>query len=101
MVPRTILAINYQNRTKTEIGFQGSPLMPLAKGEGDVESKNGRIAIDAKFENLEPPQKFGAEYLTYVLWAITPEGKPTISENSSSTARRANCKQPRPFRHLD
>ncbi len=75
MVPRTILAINYQNRTKTEIGFQGSPLLPLAKGEGDVESKNGRIAVDAKFDNLEPPQKFGAEYLTYVLWAITPEGK--------------------------
>jgi len=75
MVPRTILAINYQNRTKTEIGFQGSPLLPQAKGEGDVESKNGRIAVDAKFENLEPPQKFGPEYLTYVLWAITPEGK--------------------------
>jgi len=75
MVPRTILAINYQNRTKTEIGFQGSPLAPLAKGEGDVESKNGRIAVDGKFDNLDPPQKFGAEYLTYVLWAITPEGK--------------------------
>ena len=45
MVPRTILAINYQNRTKTDIGFQGSPLMPLAKGDGDVESKNGRIAV--------------------------------------------------------
>jgi outer membrane protein OmpA-like peptidoglycan-associated protein len=75
MVPRTILAINYQNRTKTEIGFQGSPLLPLAKGEADVESKSGRIAVDAKFDNLEPPQKFGAEYLTYVLWAITPEGK--------------------------
>jgi chemotaxis protein histidine kinase CheA len=75
MVPRTILAINYQNRTKTEIGFQGSPLLPLAKGEADVESQSGRIAVEAKFDNLEPPQKFGAEYLTYVLWAITPEGK--------------------------
>ena len=45
MVPRTILAINYQNRNKTEIGFQGSPLMPLAKGEAHVESRNGRIAV--------------------------------------------------------
>jgi outer membrane protein OmpA-like peptidoglycan-associated protein len=75
MIPRTILAINYQNRTKTEIGFQGSPLMPLGKGEADVESKNGRIAIDAEFKNLEPASKFGPEYLTYVLWGITPEGK--------------------------
>jgi outer membrane protein OmpA-like peptidoglycan-associated protein len=75
MVPRTILAINYQNRTKTEIGFQGSPLMPLAKGQATVEGKNGRIAINAEFKSLEPVTKFGPEYLTYVLWAITPEGK--------------------------
>jgi len=75
MVPRTILAINYQNRNKTEVGFQGSPLMPLAKGEAHVESRNGRIAVDAEFRNLDPAGKFGAEYLTYVLWAVTPEGK--------------------------
>ena len=75
MVPRNILAINYQNRTKTEIGFQGSPLMPLAKGEAEVEGKNGRISINAEFRNLEHSGKFGAEYLTYVLWAVTPEGK--------------------------
>ena len=74
MVPRSILAINYQNRTKTDVGFQGSHLMPLAKGEAQVEGKNGRIAINAEFRNLNPAGKFGAEYLTYVLWAITPEG---------------------------
>jgi outer membrane protein OmpA-like peptidoglycan-associated protein len=75
MVPRTILTINYQNRTKTAIGFNGSPLMPLAKGQADVESKGGRIAISADFRGLEPAMKYGPEYLTYVLWAITPEGK--------------------------
>jgi outer membrane protein OmpA-like peptidoglycan-associated protein len=76
MVPRKILAINYQNRTKTEVGFQGSPLMPLAKGQAHVESRGGRIAIDAEFKDLDTATKFGREYLTYVLWAITPEGKP-------------------------
>ena len=75
MVPRTILAINYQNRTKTEIGFQGSPLMPLGKGHAVVESKNGRISVDADFRAIGPANKFGPEYLTYVLWAITPEGR--------------------------
>jgi hypothetical protein len=64
MVPRTILAINYQNRTKTEIGFRGSPLMPLAKGDATVEGKNGRIAINADFKNLTPAVNFGPEYLT-------------------------------------
>src|ERR1700744_639584 len=75
MIPRSILTINYENRNKTEIGFQGSPLMPLAKGSASVESKGGRIAVNAEFNKMDPPAKFGAEYLTYVLWAITPEGK--------------------------
>ncbi len=75
MVPRTILAINYRNRAKTEIGFRGSPIMPLAKGDATVEAKNGRIAINADFRNLTPAVNFGPEYITYVLWAITPEGK--------------------------
>jgi outer membrane protein OmpA-like peptidoglycan-associated protein len=76
MVPRTILAINYQNRTKTAIEFRGSPLLPLAKGQATVESRNGRIAIDVEFKDIDSSAKFGPEYLTYVLWAITPEGKP-------------------------
>jgi hypothetical protein len=75
IVPGTITAINYQNRKSTEIGFQGSPLLPLATGQAKVISERGRIAIDAEFRNLEPAQKFGAEFLTYVIWAITPEGK--------------------------
>jgi outer membrane protein OmpA-like peptidoglycan-associated protein len=75
IVPGTITAINYQNRKSTEIGFQGSPLLPLATGQAKVISERGRIAINAEFRNLEPAQKFGAEFLTYVIWAITPEGK--------------------------
>lgn len=75
MIPRTILAINYENKKVTDVGFEGSPLMPLGKGHAVVESKNGRIAINAQFEHMEAPEKFGPEYLTYVLWAVTPEGK--------------------------
>ncbi len=75
MVPATITVINYQNRQSTEIGFQGSPLQPMAKGHAKVTSERGRIKIEAEFRYLEPAQKFGPEFLTYVLWAITPEGK--------------------------
>jgi outer membrane protein OmpA-like peptidoglycan-associated protein len=78
MVGRTITAINYQHRSgATKIDFQGTPVLPLAKGEATVESKQGRIQIDARFRNLQPAQRFGTEYVTYVLWAITPEGKPS------------------------
>ena len=76
MSPASIVTINYQHRSgSTSIGFQGSPLLPFAKGQAKVNGKVGRIQITAEFSKLEPAQKFGDEYLTYVLWAITPEGK--------------------------
>jgi outer membrane protein OmpA-like peptidoglycan-associated protein len=77
VVSRTLAAINYEHRSgPTKIDFQGTVVLPKAKGDATVESKRGRISIDAKFEHLEPPTKFGREYLTYVLWAITPQGRP-------------------------
>ena len=76
VVSRTLQAVNYEHRGgPTKIDFQGTVLLPKAKGEAIVESKRGRVSIDAKLEHLEPPTKYGREYLTYVLWAITPEGR--------------------------
>jgi outer membrane protein OmpA-like peptidoglycan-associated protein len=49
--------------------------MPDVHGNAKVESQKGRISIDASFPKLASPQQFGNEYLTYVLWAITPEGR--------------------------
>src|ERR1700676_31697 len=73
---RTTKAISYQHRSgATRIDFRGTELLPLAHGEAKVESKQGRIAIEVEFRNLQPATKYGAEYLTYVLWAITPEGR--------------------------
>lgn len=77
VVSRTLPAVNYEHRGgPTVIGFRGTVLLPRAKGEATVESKRGRVVIDARFEHLEAPTRFGPEYLTYVLWAITPEGRP-------------------------
>jgi outer membrane protein OmpA-like peptidoglycan-associated protein len=77
VVGKTVTAVSYQHRSgSTMIGFQGTPLLPLAKGDAKVDSKQGSIVVSASFKNLQAAQKFGKEYLTYVLWAITPEGKP-------------------------
>lgn len=78
VVPRTVKAIGYQHRSgKTKVDFRGTDLLPNAKGEAEVESKQGRLQIKAKLEGLtKKPWEFGPEYLTYVLWAITPEGRP-------------------------
>ncbi len=69
-------AINYRYRSgETPIDFQGTPLLPRAKGHARVETKRGFSEIDAHFAALEPATKFGAEYLTYVMWAVTPDGR--------------------------
>src|SRR5262245_31793725 len=71
-------AINYRPRKgDTEIDFTGTTLMPLAVGKAKVQGKKGYIDVDAKFDKLGAPTQFGPEYLTYVLWAITPEGRAT------------------------
>jgi outer membrane protein OmpA-like peptidoglycan-associated protein len=77
VVGRDIPAINYFHRSGwTKIGFQGTSLLQQAKGEAKVESKGGRASIEARFEGMVPANSFGQEYLTYVLWAITPDGRP-------------------------
>jgi outer membrane protein OmpA-like peptidoglycan-associated protein len=73
---RTAKAISYRHRSgATKIDFAGTALMPDAHGEAKVESKQGYIEIEVEFRKLPEATQFGAEYLTYVLWAITPEGR--------------------------
>jgi outer membrane protein OmpA-like peptidoglycan-associated protein len=75
VVSRTAKAVNYRHRGgATKIDFAGTALMPSAKGEAKVESKKGYIEVEVEFDRMNVAQKYGPEYLTYVLWAITPEG---------------------------
>ena len=78
VVDRSTKAINYQHRGgATKIDFTGTPLMPKARGEAKVESKQGYVEVEVEFDDLESATRFGPEFLTYVLWAITPEGRAT------------------------
>jgi len=76
VVSRSVQAVNYRNRgAATTLGFKGTDLMPAAHAQARVKSKKGYTAIEVEFHELENPTTFGREYLTYVLWAITPEGR--------------------------
>ena len=76
VVERSTKAINYRHRSgATKIDFRGTELLPGSRGEAKVESKQGYIEIEVEFDGLQPANKQSAEYLTYVLWAITPEGR--------------------------
>src|SRR5229473_2742365 len=75
-VSRTTKAVNYRRAGSiTKIDFQGTELMSGANGEARVQSKSNRIEIEAKFLGLDEATKFGLEYLTYVLWAVSPGGR--------------------------
>ena len=76
VVSRSVQAVNYEHRSgSSKLDFAGTDLMPSANGVAEVNSKRGSIEIEAEFGDLQKPTTFGNEYLTYVLWAISPEGR--------------------------
>ena len=76
VVSRNVQAVNYEHRSgASKLDFTGTDLMPSANGVAKVNSRRGSIEVDAEFGDLREPTTFGNEYLTYVLWAISPEGR--------------------------
>jgi hypothetical protein len=77
VVSRTTKAVNYAHRTgTTKIDFRGTELMPAARGDASVDSRLGSTKISTHLDRMTPASQFGPEYMTYVLWAITPQGRP-------------------------
>ena len=74
-VSRTAKAITYRRGGVAKVSLRGTNLMPAGTGEAQVENKGNRVEIEVKFEGMEPATKFGFEYLTYVLWAVSPQGR--------------------------
>lgn len=72
---RSTKAITYRVNTSTKVDFRGTPLMNNAEGQANVRSREGYVEVEVDLKNLESPTRFGNEYLTYVLWAVTPQGR--------------------------
>jgi len=101
VVARSAQAVNYRHRGgATRVNFQGTALMAMAKGEAKVESERGVIHISADFKNMQAPSSFGPEYLTYVLWAISPDGRPqnlgelTLSDYGAGSSSKIDTTSP-------
>lgn len=76
VIQRALDAVNFQRHAgPTPVDLRGTVLMPKANGRATVEVKNGYTKIDLSLKRVQPPTQFGSEFLTYVLWAITPDGK--------------------------
>jgi outer membrane protein OmpA-like peptidoglycan-associated protein len=77
VVSRSIQAVSYQHRSGwSKVDFKGTSLAPQAHGTAEVNSRLGHAQIKLDVKDLPSPRTFGQEFLTYVLWAITPDGHP-------------------------
>ena len=101
VVSRSTQAVNYRHRGgSTRVDLLGTALMPAAKGEAKVESERGVIRVSADMKNMMAPSSFGPEYLTYVLWAISPDGRPqnlgelTLSQYGAGSSTRIDTTSP-------
>ena len=75
VVSRSIHAVSYRNHSGwTKVDFQGTSLAPQAQGTADVNSRLGHMEIKLDVKHLPAARSFGPLYLTYVIWAITPDG---------------------------
>jgi outer membrane protein OmpA-like peptidoglycan-associated protein len=76
LLSRKTSAVTYEARRSTKVDLIGTPLMPRTRGEAEIKTESsGPVAIKAKLRDLTAPTQFGPEYLTYVLWAIPPQGR--------------------------
>ena len=76
VVSRTTKAVNYRHRGgSTTVDMKGTSLMPEVNGKAKVDSKAGRLQVNVELSKLGPASRVGPQFLTYVLWAITPEGR--------------------------
>ena len=72
---KPVQAIGYRiGGGATKIALVATGAIPQAHGEAKVEAKTGATSIEADVAGLTQPTRFGAGFLTYVLWAVSPEG---------------------------
>ena len=76
VVSRSTEAVDYRHKGSTKVNLRGTDLSPDVRGDAKVEGRAGGVKIEANVEHLRPANSFGLAYLTYILWAITPQGAP-------------------------
>jgi outer membrane protein OmpA-like peptidoglycan-associated protein len=78
VVKKSIKAVGYEvGGGSTRVIFVGAPAAPNASGEAKVEARKSGTSIELKVQGLPQPTTLGTEFLTYVLWAVTPDGSTT------------------------
>jgi outer membrane protein OmpA-like peptidoglycan-associated protein len=78
LISKSTVAIGFTvGGGSTKVDLTGTSLMPQANGEAKVQARAnaGLTNIEVSVKGMTPPSKLGAEYLTFVLWVVTPDGR--------------------------
>jgi outer membrane protein OmpA-like peptidoglycan-associated protein len=76
LTTKSVKAIGYKvGGGSTKLDLKGTELMPVASGEAKIEAKPGATTIEISLIGMTQPSTLGAEFLTYVLWVVTPDGR--------------------------
>ncbi len=78
VISGTVAAIGYTiGGGSTMVTMVGTPASPESSGDAKVAAKLGGTAIELQVARMPQPTVLGAEFLTYVLWTVTPDGTST------------------------
>ena len=73
---KSVKAIGYQvGGGGTKVDLKSTGLMTQANGEAEVEAKAGATKVEVSIKGLAQPTMLGTEFMTYVLWAVSPDGR--------------------------
>jgi outer membrane protein OmpA-like peptidoglycan-associated protein len=76
LASRSIKAISYQvGSGSTTVDLKNTGVIAQVDGQAKVEAKAAVTMVAAQIQGLTAPTSLGAEFLTYVLWAVSPEGR--------------------------
>ena len=75
-VARRTIAVTYPLEETIEVKFRGTTLLPRLKGEAKVKRAGRRgTRVELAIDNLPRANELGGIYTTFILWAISPDGR--------------------------
>ena len=74
-VKKTVTAIGYPAGKSIEVDLTGTGLIATGSGQAKVKAGTGATGVETEFQNMAQATTLRTEFLTYVLWAVSPDGR--------------------------
>jgi len=69
-----LTSVLYPEGKKVDVPIAGTQRAPASELTAKVQHQAGQSSIDIKYKGLEPAVLFGGDFVSYVMWAVSPNG---------------------------